>query len=102
MLSKNGNHLKRYDGLVSGLPRGCVFDGEIAVLDRYGRPRFNALLFHRGQPVYVAFDVLYAGADDLRSMPLARRKAVLKRLLRGRRDLIVIDGVPGMGMALYR
>jgi hypothetical protein len=29
MLSKNGNHLKRYDAFLAGLPSGCVFDGEI-------------------------------------------------------------------------
>ena len=47
MLSKNLNPMWRYQSLLQGLPSGCVFDGEIAVLDEAGRPRFNALLFHR-------------------------------------------------------
>ena len=34
-------------------------------------------------------------------MPLRWRKSVLKRLLRGRRDLIVIDGVAGRGTRLF-
>jgi ATP-dependent DNA ligase len=57
--------------------------------------------FHRGQPVYVAFDVLYANGVDLRGRPLARGKAVLKRPLRERHDLIVIDSIAGRGMARF-
>jgi hypothetical protein len=30
------------------LPKGHVFDGELAVLDDAGRPLFNELLFGRG------------------------------------------------------
>ena len=102
MLSKNGHHMKWYDTLVPSLPGGCVFDGEIAVIDREGRPRFNALLFRRRPPVYVAFDVLFADGEDLRPLPLATRKAVLKQLLRGRTDLVALDGIAGDGTALYR
>jgi bifunctional non-homologous end joining protein LigD len=36
MLSKNRNHLKRYDSLLEGLSGGCVFDGEIVALDDVG------------------------------------------------------------------
>src|SRR5215510_8443377 len=70
MLSKNGHHLARYDELLSGLPTDCVFDGEIVVLDERGRPSFNTSLFRRGQPIYVAFDLLYTPEGDLRHMPL--------------------------------
>lgn len=94
MLSKNGHHLQWYDGLLTELPPGCVFDGDIAVLDREGRPQFNALLFRRREPVYVAFDVLYADGD-LRPQPLRARKAVLKQLLGARRDMLVVDGGRG-------
>jgi ATP-dependent DNA ligase len=34
-------------------------------------------------------------------LPLAIRKAVLKQLLRGRKDLVVVDGVAGEGVARY-
>jgi bifunctional non-homologous end joining protein LigD len=56
-------------------------------------------MFRRRAPVYVAFDVLYADGQDLRPRPL-RRKGVLKRLLRGRRDLVVMDGIAGEGRRL--
>ena len=70
MLSKNRNHMKRFDALLGGLPTGCIFDGEIVALDEAGRPRFKWLMFRRRAPVYVAFDVLYADGQDLRSVPL--------------------------------
>jgi bifunctional non-homologous end joining protein LigD len=57
MLSENCNHMKRYNALLAGLPGGCVFNGEIVVLDRAGRPQFNALMFRRRQPVYVALQL---------------------------------------------
>jgi hypothetical protein len=47
--------LRKYDRLLRMLPAGCVFDGEIVVLDADGRPVFNRLLFGRGDPVYVTF-----------------------------------------------
>ena len=33
MLSKNLNPLSRFEMLLSDLPKGCIFDGEIVVLD---------------------------------------------------------------------
>ena len=60
MLSKNLNPVHRHQPLLLGLPTGCIFDGEIAALDDAGRPRFNALSGRRAEPVYVAFDVLWA------------------------------------------
>jgi bifunctional non-homologous end joining protein LigD len=59
-------------------------------------------MFHRRTPIYVAFDVLYAEDKDLREMPLRLRKSTLKRLLRGRDDLVVMDGVAGEGSRLFQ
>jgi len=58
LLSKNLNQLKRFRYLLDTLPLDCVFDGEVCCLDEHGMPNFNALLFGRGQPVYVVFDLL--------------------------------------------
>jgi hypothetical protein len=30
--------MKRFDALLSILPTGCIFDGELVVLDREGHP----------------------------------------------------------------
>ena len=101
MLSKNGNPLKRFEGLLDALPPEYVFDGEIVALDRDGRPRFNDLLFGRREPSYVAFDVLFADGGDVRSLPLKERKALLEKVVR-RYGLQRSDPVLGDGRAAFR
>jgi hypothetical protein len=44
--------------------------------------------------------LLIAKTFDL--LPLATRKVLLKRLLRGCNDLVVLDGIPAKGLTLYR
>src|SRR5216684_2274249 len=44
LLSKNLNHMNRFESLLNTLPENCVFDGEICALDSDGRPQFNDLL----------------------------------------------------------
>src|SRR5262249_18303428 len=82
MLSKNGYHLKRFERLLDALPAGYVFDGEIVALDDAGRPVFNDLLFGRHDPVYVAFDLMVADGQDVRSAPLKERRALLAKIVR--------------------
>src|SRR5262245_11287915 len=69
---------------------------EVVCLDAGGRPDFNALLFRRGTPVFVAFDVLALDARDVRSLPLIHRKALLRRALPVRaRCVLYADHVSG-------
>jgi bifunctional non-homologous end joining protein LigD len=58
-----------------------VLDGEIVCLDKRGRPQFNDLLFHRGEPCFFAFDLLMSDERDLRTERLTDRKQELRRLL---------------------
>src|SRR5437773_12246729 len=58
-----------------------VLDGEIVCLDRRGRPQFNDLLFHRGEPCFFAFDLLMDDGKDLRSERLTDRKHELRRMM---------------------
>ena len=83
VLSKRGNRMHRFGPLLSLLPADCVLDGEIAALDAAGRPVFADLMFRWRPPIFVAFDVLAVSGQDVRAVPLARRKAVLKRLAKG-------------------
>ncbi len=70
--------------------RRTVLDGEVCVLDDLGRSDFDRLharsrrrrWFPGADPVvYVVFDVLVHQGVDVRPLPLASRKALLKRLL---------------------
>jgi bifunctional non-homologous end joining protein LigD len=64
----------------------CLIDGEIAALDQDGLPSFSGLQAalsaqKTADLVYFAFDLLFEGREDLRTLPLAERKARLKTLL---------------------
>jgi len=97
--SRNGNdwtpRFKDMGGLFSDLP-DCLLDGEVCVLDPRGQPDFSALRSALGRRqagvmagtlVYFAFDLLFAGGEDLTALPLSERKARL-------RDVIEPGGEP--------
>ena len=72
-----------------GLP-DVVIDGEIVAVDSDGLPDFSALqaAIAEGKTanlIYFAFDLLFAGGEDLRALPLRERKARLKTLLEARK-----------------
>ncbi len=100
ILSRNGNRCERQYPELSVLPhfvraRTAILDGEIAVLDEQGRPRFSLIqpritvsdpnsIAHlsRSSPVtFFAFDLLYADGFDLRGAPLSERKKALQQVL---------------------
>jgi bifunctional non-homologous end joining protein LigD len=65
---------------------GCLIDGEIVALDAHRLPSFGALqaALSEGNSeslVFFAFDLLFEGREDLRTLPLSERKARLKALL---------------------
>jgi bifunctional non-homologous end joining protein LigD len=64
----------------------CVIDGEIVALDQRGLPSFGALQVALSEErsedlVLFAFDLLYEGREDLRTLPLENRKSRLQTLL---------------------
>jgi bifunctional non-homologous end joining protein LigD len=63
-----------------------IIDGEVVALDHNGAPDFAALqaALSEGRSkdlTYFAFDLLYAGDENLRRLPLTDRKARLQKLL---------------------
>jgi bifunctional non-homologous end joining protein LigD len=73
----------------SALP-DMLIDGEIVALDREGTPNFSALQAaisdgKTDQLIFFAFDLLFADAMDIRTLPLRERKARLKELLEARK-----------------
>ena len=93
MLSKRDNRMHRFEALLGSLPADCVLDGEVVALDAAGRPMFADLMFGRRPPILVAFDVLVDRGEDARALPLARRKAVLRRAVieTDQPDLAAVD-----------
>jgi bifunctional non-homologous end joining protein LigD len=74
----------------------ALIDGEIVALDHNGVPSFSALQAaiadsKTGDLIFFAFDLLFAGGEDLRPLQLRERKERLKRLLErrnGKEELI--------------
>lgn len=69
----------------SSLP-DCIIDGEICALDEQGAPDFAALQAALSEGttddlVYFGFDLLFAGDQDLRELPLTERKSRLEALM---------------------
>jgi bifunctional non-homologous end joining protein LigD len=83
-----------------------VIDGEAVILGVDGASDFNAL--HAGknnaEVQFCAFDVLAMDGEDLRSLPLSKRKTNLERLLRGRPDGIFVNPFESgaIGPGLFR
>ena len=72
-----------------GLPDALI-DGEIVAIDHEGLPDFSALQAaiadeKTDKLIFFAFDLLFAGDEDLRGLPLHERKSRLKQLLKARR-----------------
>jgi bifunctional non-homologous end joining protein LigD len=107
LVSRNGNHFSRFAPLAAALQetlrvRSTVLDGEVVCLDKEGRPQFNELLFGRGVPVFVAFDVLEVNGRDVRGEVLTARKARLRRMLGGASGAVLYaQHVAGEGRALF-
>ena len=107
LISRNGKDLAgKYPGVVSALRelpgRELVLDGEVVALDKSGRSSFQ-LLQRVNQPsrsapglFYYAFDLLNLNGRDTTSLPLLKRKALLKTLVKGKTDCIRFsDALPG-------
>jgi bifunctional non-homologous end joining protein LigD len=96
MFSRRGNRLNgQFPVLASAfkeLPSGTMLDGEIVVMDKQGRPSFNALQNWRArkQPIFFyAFDLLAYEGKDVRRLPLSERRRLLEDFaLRGLKDPI--------------
>jgi len=68
----------------------AIIDGEIVALDHNGHPNFSSMqaALSDGKTdnlVFFAFDLLFAGDEDLRKLPLSDRKARLQTLINGKR-----------------
>jgi bifunctional non-homologous end joining protein LigD len=83
------------------MPRSVVLDGEIVCLDQDGRCQFNDLLFRRGDPYFVAFDLLQVNGRDLRRERLIDRKHELKRITSGLSPIVYAEHIERTGSALF-
>jgi bifunctional non-homologous end joining protein LigD len=89
LYSRNGISFdKKFSPVAESLRKfgfDAVLDGEIVVTDDQGRPDFEQLQHYHdtenGHLLYSVFDLIYFQGHDLTSLPLVRRKELLKKIL---------------------
>jgi bifunctional non-homologous end joining protein LigD len=108
MVSRKGNEFKSFRTLSEGLyselrDHSVVMDGEIVCLNDAGKTEFRDLLFRRGEPRFVVFDLLWCDGQDLRYSPLTERKHRLRSILPTSSERVLYcDHVEGDGEGLFR
>ena len=106
--SRKKHKLSGYQDLRAALVKevhasAVILDGELAVTDHMGRTVFADLMQRRNLARYFAFDLLWLNGEDLRHLPLLRRKEKLKRILPSRSPhILYVDHSRGNGTAFYR
>ena len=80
-----------------------ILDGEVVIFDAAKVSRFGLLQRREGgsEPVYVAFDCLYARGHDLRRRPLAERRRALEGQVKATDALAIARRLPGTGSEAY-
>jgi bifunctional non-homologous end joining protein LigD len=87
--------------------RDAILDGEAIVLNAHGVADLQALRREIGKAkserlLYYAFDLLYLDGEDLRSLPLIKRKARLNALLDGAPEaLVYVDDLESDGARVF-
>lgn len=80
-----------------------ILDGELVVTDHLGRSNFAALMARRNQIRFFAFHLIHLNGEDLRGVPLVKRKERLKRILPSRSPhVLYVDHTRSSGTELYR
>jgi bifunctional non-homologous end joining protein LigD/DNA ligase-1 len=103
-------HLPELAAIVDQVTDGpAILDGEIVVPSREGRMDDEALAgrLADGQatglgPVYLAFDLLWAGGRPLLAEPLVKRRERLVKCVQASPSLVILPGVVGDGEDLFR
>jgi bifunctional non-homologous end joining protein LigD len=107
-ISRRNNDLtKRFPELqaIQIKAESAIIDGEITAIDEHGLPCFDELRKTKRSCaiVFYAFDLLELNGEDLRELPLLKRKAALKGiLLKTKHNRIrFTDYVIGEGLAPF-
>jgi bifunctional non-homologous end joining protein LigD len=83
----------------------AIIDGEITAIDDHGLPCFDELRKTKRSCaiIFYAFDLLALNGKDFHELPLLKRKAALKRILRNSKNnrIRFTDYVIGEGLALF-
>jgi ATP-dependent DNA ligase len=86
----------------------AILDGEIVMPDKSGRMDEDALVARLADgaaagstPVFLAFDLLWAGGRPIIAQPLLRRRERMARIVHPSAELVILPGVVRDGIDLY-
>ncbi len=114
LVTRNHNdYTSKFNELIDPLKdiskgHSMVLDGEAVVIDDQGRSDFQALQGYLKNPndqnlCYVIFDILAYDGEDLRDIPLIKRKQTLEKILKNSpKSLIYSTHVEGQGKACLK
>jgi len=74
LVSRRGHVYKSFASLCDGIAadlraRSAILEGEIVCLDRREHSLLNELLYHRGEPCFYAFDLLWLEGETCGGCP---------------------------------
>jgi len=109
LYSRNGlNFNEKFSPIAKSLekfPRDVVLDGEVVVVDKDGKPHFQWLQNYpeekKGELVYFVFDMVWFDGHDLTSLPLLKRKELLKDVLPPLPGVVYSDHIDTNGSAMF-
>jgi bifunctional non-homologous end joining protein LigD len=111
LLDESGKTFPRVPPDLAGLAvrvaaRSAVMDGELVVVDASGHldpdELERRLAGKPGRPLaYLAFDLIDLDGRSLLSMPLERRRELLRRTLRAGDELVAVPAIAQEGRALF-
>ena len=106
--SRNKHRLTGFRDLAEAIVKelnveSAILDGELVATDGRGRTVFAALMQRSRTVRYYSFDLMWLNGEDLRRLPLRRRKEKLKQVMPSRSPhLLYVDHTKGAGTELYR
>ena len=104
LISRNHHEFTTFPELCAAigqaLPGQLVLAGEIVYLGKDGCPRFYDLLRRRAPQYVYAFDLLWKDDQDLRGLPLIKRKRLLKKMVKS--PVLFLDHLVGRGVDLFQ
>ncbi|MEX2395825.1 MAG: DNA ligase D, partial [Balneolales bacterium] len=109
LLSRNGLKVsKKYKTITEELKKvryNAILDGELVILDEEGHANFQELQHYDENKAnnlcYYAFDLLYLEGQNLLSVPLIKRKKLLKEILPESFKILYSDHIVGEGISFF-
>ena len=111
LTSRTGlDHTQRFPDLVTAVAEldvpSLILDGEITIFDRQLISRFEWLRARPKHevatpPIYMVFDLMELGGEDLRTRPLHERRQTLEQLAAGRQLVMPTRRLPANGLEAW-